>query len=469
MQKIPSFSLSPIQNGIIRSSAVDDLLSPENTCQMALNLHFDQIGAVISRKGITALGGAVEDSETVLGMINYRNNAGSNYKLLAKLNTSVYSWNGSAWSTVRTTLTASSKARFTNFVDYTFMVNGNGNEVCSTYNGSGSFGSTNVASLPAGDCIENFRSRIWVASSATDKVYYSDVVSTSNTITGGTSFIQISPQDGEKITAIQRHPRMLLVFKQNHIYRIYSINSVDPDPSILMGTYSQESVIEAKDGIYYHHPTGFYKFVDGGTQQEISRPIIDIIKAIPRTYYENVSGWSDDDHLYWSIGDITLEGITFNNVVCRFTISTQIWTVYNYAVEIRSACLFDNGTTLVNVVGGNAGKVYTFDSGTSDDGSPINYDLQTHWLYLTASKSTLKSLTEIVAIHENANGCQVSYQIDNEDKNKWTPIGEIKKDLSHKFTFNSKNFVRIKFRLSGNTVGSPFIWRTFELLNLISI
>ncbi len=469
MQKIQPFQLQYCQNGMVRSSAVDDVLVPENTCQMALNLNFDRIGAVVSRNGLTALGDTVEASQAVLGMANFRNNAGTNYRLLAKLNANVYSYDGASWSSVRSSLTPSSKARFTNFVDYTFMVNGNGNQACATYNASGNFGVVNVASLPAGDCIENFRSRIWVADNSSDKVYYSDVVSTSNTITGGASYIQVSPQDGEKITGLKRHSRALLVFKQNHIYRIFSINSADPDPSIIRGTYSQESIIEAKNGIYYHHPTGFYKFVFDGEQQEISRPIIDIIQAIPRSNYDNITGWCDDDHLHWSIGDITLDGISLSNIVCRFTLSTQIWTVYSYATEIKSACLYDDGTNLINVVGGDVGKVYRFDYGKSDDGTPIHYDFQTHWLYFTASHKTLKSLTEIVAIHENANGCQVSYQLDNDIFNKWRDIGEIVNDLAHTFTFNSKNFIRIKFRMSGNSLGSPFIWRTFEILNLITI
>lgn len=460
-------SLPPIQNGVIRSSSVDDVLVPENTCQFSMNLNFDTIGAITLREGITKIGETISAGNIVLGMTNYKNNAGTNYKLLAKVSSNVYSYNGSSWSSVRAGLGTSSKARFTNFVDYTFMVNGNSGLVCATYNGSGSFGSTNVADLPKGDCIENFRSRIWIADSSSDKVYYSDVVNTDNTISGGTSFIQISPQDGESITALQRHSRALLVFKQNHIYRIYSINSVDPDPMINVGTYSQESVVSAKDGIYYHHSSGFYKYVDGGQQLEISKPIDDIVKAIPRSYWENVSGWCDDDHIYWSIGDITLDGISYNNFVVCYTISTQIWTHSCYSVEIRSACEYDNGTTRIIAVGDNTGIVYEFNSGTSDNGSPINFDLQTHWLYFTQLKSDNKSFTEMGVNHENANGTQISYRINKDKDSTWKPVGEIEKDVYDIKKINAKNFNRIKFRFSGNSVGSPLILRGFEILNLI--
>lgn len=460
-------SLPLIQNGVIRASAVDDVLVPENTCQMAQNLNFDRIGAITLRNGLTALGAAPEASQTVLGMTNYRNNAGTNYKLLAKLHSEVWMYNGSTWASVRGGLTTSSKARFTNFVDYTFMVNGNGNEACQTYNGSGSFGTTNATDLQKGDFIENYRSRIWIANSVTDKVYYSDVVNTNNTISGGTSFIQVSPQDGESITALKRHSRALLVFKQNHIYRIYSINSADPDPMITVGTYSQESVVDAKDGIYYHHNTGFYKYVDGGQQLQISKPIDDIVKAIPRSYWSNVSGWCDDDHIYWSIGDITLDGITYNNFVVCYTISTQIWTTYTYAVEIRSACTYDNGTTQVIAVGDNTGYVYKFNDGYSDNGVPIYFDLQTHWIYFSNLKSENKSFTEMAVNHENAEGSQISYMINKDKDSTWRPLGQIEKELYDIKKVNAKNFSRIKFRLSGNSIGSPLILRGFEILNMV--
>lgn len=459
-------TLPNIVKGIIREKAIDSTIAPTDSCEFSMNLHTDQLGVLTLRKGLTLLGANI-GSNPVLGIGNYRNNAGTNYKALAVVGTKVFSFNGSNWSSVRTGLTNEQKARFTNLVDYIFMVNGNGNQALQTYNGSGNFGTTNVASLPAGDFIENYRSRIWVADNSDDKVYYSDVVTTSGTITGGTSYIQVSPQDGEKITGLKRHPRALLVFKNNHIYRIFSINSTDPDPSIKRGTYSNESIIECKAGIYYHHPTGFYKFNFDGEQQEISRPIIDIVQAIPRSYYENVSGWSDDDHIYWSIGDITLNGVSFSNVVVCQTLSTQNWTIYSYASEIRSAGLYDDGTNLRTIVGDDVGNVLTFNSGNTDNGTPIYYDLQTHWYWLSETKTSKKSFTELATLHENAQGANISYQLDKAGENQWKPIGSIKKDLTQIDSVNAKSFTRVRFRFSGSSSGTPFIFIGWEILNTV--
>lgn len=461
-------SLPPYSKGMVREAAVDSPLSPPDSVELSLNLHTDTVGAMKLRKGLTLLGSQITASTPILGIGNYRNNAGSTYRALAKCGTTLQGYNGTSWSSLRTGLVAASKMRYTNFVDYTFMVNGNGanGDAIKTYDGS-SIGTTNTASLPKGDCIENYRSRIWVADNSVDKLYYSDVVTTSNTITGGSSYIQISPADGEKIRGLKRTSRALLVFKENHIYRVFNINSTDPDPSINRGTYSQESIIESKSGIHYHHPTGFYDYVDGGEQKEISRPIIDIIQAIPRAYYDNVSGWADEDHLYWSIGDITLGGIVFNNVVCAKTLSTENWTIYSYGSEIRSAGLYDNGTSLIQLVGDDNGNVLQFNTGTTDNGSAIFYDLQTHWLYFSQIRTSNKSFTDIASLHENAQGGNLEYQLDTDAPNKWRPIGTLTRALSQQDSINAKNFTRIRFRFYGNSVGSPFLFRGWELLNLL--
>ena len=204
--------LQPILKGVIREAAVDSGIAPQDSVEWIMNMHTDTIGALTLRKGLTLLGSQIVSGHPILGITNYRNNAGTNYKALAKVHTQAYAFNGSSWSSVRTGLASTSKARFTSLVDYVFMVNGNANEALQTYNGLGNFGTTNAASLPAGDVIENYRSRIWVGDSSDDKLYYSDIVTTSGTITGGTSFIQISPADGEKNTRPKRPTTPFLFF-----------------------------------------------------------------------------------------------------------------------------------------------------------------------------------------------------------------------------------------------------------------
>ncbi len=462
MAKLEKILLPYYSEGIIRNAAIDEVVALPTSVTIATNVHFDRIGAFKTRKGTTVVGAEIVAATPILGLHNYINNAGTTYRLLAKIGTVVYDFNATSWTSRRTGLTAASKARFTNLVDYTFMVNGHANEVCATYAGA-AFGSVNVADLPKGDYIENYRSRIWIADASDDKLYYSDVVNTDGTISGGTSFIQISPQDGDKITGLKRSSNALLVFKQNHIYRVFSINSTDPDPFINVGTHSQESIIETKDGIFFHSPKAIYQY--STTPVEISKKIVDVIEAIPRTYWSSISAWEDGDHICWAIGDITLDGISMTNMVCRYTISKQLWTLYSYPYEIRSASKYDSGTTLTNVIGGDIGKVYTFDSGNDDDGTPIFYNVETQFYYLTNSKTEKKDINEMVALFENAQGASISYKIDSDSLSEWRPIGQLKNEIYEVLNVGATNFTRIKFKLSGNIIGNSFIFRGFEILN----
>jgi hypothetical protein len=455
--KLSRITLPNWRDGIVRESAIDEVLATPSSCQYAQNLNFDRLGAFQTRNGLTKIGNTIE-AFPVLGMHNYVNNAGDTYRLFAKVNTSIYAYNGSTWTAVLTGLGASDKARFTSLVDYTFVATGG--EIKSS--AGSTFGTTNTGDLPACDFIENYRSRLWALDSANDKLYYTDVVNTDGTISGGTSFIQISPQDGGKGTGLKRYQRALLVFKTNNIYRVFSINSTDPDPFISIGTYSNESIVETKNGLYFHSPTGFYRYNDTSFPEEISRPIIDIIQAIPRSYYENICGWTDGDYIYWSIGDITLNGVSLSNVVCRRTISKEVWTIYSYAEEIRSACQYDDGTNLITVVGTDVGNVHHFDYGNDDNGTEIHYSLETHYYYISNIKSDIKKIKEISALFENAQGAMISYSI-NDDK-EWKPIGNITESLSQVIGFESE-FVRIKFKISGTNKGNTLIFRGLELIS----
>ena len=279
--------------GTIRSTQLNDTVAPENSVQLALNMNFDCVGAMTSRGGVSLLTTAASAIKT-FGTLNIQ---GGIKRLFTHAGSDVYSWNGTSWSSVRT-LTGSGKARFSQFLNRTWMVNGNAGDVPKTSGGS-TFDTTNVpATLPKGDFIQaGFDGRVWIADKSTDVIYYTDIVQFTPPSTYALTFDlavnfikNFSPQDGESITGLFRVPRALLLFKENHIYRIYSASNVDPYPAYNVGTFSQESIVQAKDGLYFHHSSGFYKFAYDGQPIEISRRVIDFVKAIPRSQYGEISG-----------------------------------------------------------------------------------------------------------------------------------------------------------------------------------
>lgn len=389
-------------------------------------------------------------------------------------------WNGAIWTNRRTGLRTIGKARFSQYLNYIWMVNGNatiGNFV-ATSNG-GNFGTTLVPDdFPPGDFIHaGFEGRVWVADKFYGIIYYTDIVQFTPpdiyTITYDpeVNFIKdISPQNGEQFTAMFRVPRALLIFTEDHIFRIYGATSIDAYPAYDVGTYSQESIIQTKTGIFFHHSSGFYQFDYGSQPVEISRRVIDFIRAIPRSQYTEIVGVYDDyDCVEWAIGTVTVEGVTFTNCVMRYTISTQVWTIYDYVNNVLTAMInYDNGTTLNHLAGTLAGKTGALDTGTTDFGENFYFDSIDRWRSFTAMYSHIKQATGFNVYSENAAGTNLSYQIQKSPANVWSNLGTVNEDNTSLFpNASTEDFDVMRLRLSGNTKGVPIVIHGIEILSIL--
>jgi len=465
--------------GVIRSAQLSDTICPENSVQLALNMHFDRIGSVTTRLGVATYAPTLAGSVGTFGTLNSQSN--SIKYLFARVGVTVQALNSTAgtWASVRTSLTGSGKARFGQFLNRTWMVNGNAGDVPKTSNG-GTFDTTDVpATLPKGDFIEaGYGGRVWIGDASKDILYYTDIVQSTDgtsyvtplTFTLTTNFLStFSPQDGESMTALFRVPKALLLFKQNHIYRIYSTTNVDPYPAYNVGTYSQESIVQAKDGIYFHHSSGFYKFNYSGQPTEISRRVIDFVKAIPRTSYESVTGVYDgNDSVKWSVGAVTVEGVEYTNCQMRYSISTQIWTIYDFGGTVITALIsFDNGTTIEQVAGTSTGVVAKLDSGFTDLGASISYELIDRWRSYVEMYSHSKKISGFSVLSENGGGALVQYQTQKTGVNEWTDLGTINENYASLFpNSDTSDFNISRLRIQGISKGTPIVLNGIELLKL---
>lgn len=531
----------PIE-GLIQETQMADEVAPEQSDAVAVNIVYDRIGARMTRLGITAFAPTIPATVgPILTLGSFSQNSSGVRQLLAQKANFTYALVAGAWVLRRTVTSTVNKNRYSQFLDRVYTVNGNaaaGGDPIQTYDGT-TYSATNVGSLPPGDFVQaGFEGRVWVGDAATDRLYFSNIVTlggvittslvigftptagvilVNETITGGTSgatatvtsnqdnrllvsnvtgtFVvgetitgsisaatgtitsvssqyieKLSPQDGESMTALHRVPRALLVFKQNHIYRVYAATALDPYPAYNVGTYSQESVVEAKDGLYFHHSSGFYKFQYDGQPQEISRRIKGYVNAIPRTYYEKVQGAYDGkDAIVWSIGPVTVNGVTYSNCQVRYTLSTQVWTTYDLA-EGRtplSMLLYDAGTVVAQLVGTTQGNVYQMETGTTDAGSDIYFDIITRWASFTKLWGHVKSVDGFIQNAQNAAGVNIQCQIDKDGESTWTDIGTLAEDFTSIFPdFSSEDFNRIRFRITGTTNGAQMIFNGTELVGL---
>lgn len=68
---------------------------------------------------------------------------------------------------------------------------------------------------------------------------------------------------------------------------------------------------------------------------------------------------------------------------------------------------------------------------------------------------------------QNAGGTLFQYQVDKDSPNKWTEIDTIKEEGITLFSnMDTDDFNVIRFRVTGNTSGTPMIFKAIEVLSL---
>jgi hypothetical protein len=461
-----------LQSGLLNEGAISENLMPIDAVTESLNFHFDKIGSATLRKGTTLLGNKL--SSNCAGLYEFRDSgSGTNNQIVRVDTTTLYHLTGTSWTSKRGALTLGSKARFTTFLDYLWMVNGTEDTAIWDGNPSNAFSTAGIVSgAPKGQFIENFRSRVWIAGNSTfpDRVYCSTLQDTStppqiswDTTPGTGNYVDISPQDGDNTTGMRRAKNALLVFKREHIYRIYSVSETEPDPKVDIGTYSNESIVGTKVGNFFHHPTGFYLLSDDGGLKEISKPIIDIVQAITVPNYDKITGWQDGDHVYWSVGDCTINGVSYANLVVRYTISTEVWTHYSYPTQFLFSSDYNDGTTIYQIVGDEDGNVLKVNTGNTDNGTNISYSLIHRWSNIDGLLSTRKIVNKILFSHTGGAGTNITWQKEGSSVDKWDKLGTLKTYDTGLKTMDVK-CMKMRMRLTGSSKGEPFEYKGWEIL-----
>jgi hypothetical protein len=387
-QKIGHQFIRDFLGGMI--TEVSDYRMPDNAMRLIQNMDTDIIGSLRVRKGTTVIGNQVQDNKNCLGLYNFRDSgAGTNNRQIACFNNvgdtnSVVYYNlAGVWTAVggASSFTAGAKFRFVTFTDLVFIVT-SAFSTPVTWNGAGAsaVANTQVVSAPSGQFINVFKSRVYIASTSAkpDRVFFSSIIDTNGNITWNTTddYLDVNPSDGQNITGITNNGTLLLIFKDRAMYR-WNGSSTDADLIVDVGCSSQESIANRNGQTYFFNPFGVY-VTTGGFPQVISKPIQRWIDAISGSYYANVAGVCDDDHYYCSIGDVTVDGESFENVVLVYEISSQNWSVRTYPEQVRLFANYIESNNTANVmIGNDDGDVQRFDYGSTDAGVVIPYKVRT--------------------------------------------------------------------------------------------
>ncbi len=405
-------------------------ISIKNSVPFSMNLLYDLVlGEAVSREGTDRLGSQFAAGTDCTGLFQHLDTTHANSVLFTKFGTDIYDVIGNSSSI--SSLTAANKARFTTFINSTLMCTGAENRSYTNAGWVSSGGVFDLANVPTGAQFPiEFKDRVYVA--VTDRFYYTATPSggTVSWTAAGSGSIQVEQEDGGgTINGASKVPGYLMIYKQRSLKR-WNFDSTFPEDLVNIGTQSHESILRARGNNYFFYgPNGFYE-TNGGYPSRISRPIQRIIDAIPASFYTEVNGWSDNENLYWSVGDLTIDfdrGYTeiHNNVVLRYNIDAQQWTPLKYAHEFRFMHQYIDASNNVLITGGDTeGQVLQLNTLNTDyDGQAITYILQSPEIDF-GFRDRKKTVFEKVIVHSDRTiGAELQVRLDYGD---WKSIGSIK-------------------------------------------
>lgn len=431
------FPFNDVSSGVVQN--VKWNLAPANSVSHAINFVFDEVfGEAVVRKGTTIVGGQLQGSDnSIQGLHFFSNSTGTVNRLLAVANTGsnniINYFDGSNWNSALSTDTAGLKTRFVTFLDYTVRLNGT-NSVVSTADGItwAANSALNDSSFPSGAKFAVvYKAQIVAAGASTrpDSAFISsvpNVAGTSISWTSGNREIVISPQDGQDITGLGVVGGVLCIFKERAMYR-WNNRTTDAVPIVTVGCSSHESIVNCGSGLLaFFNPKGIF-LTTGEQPVLISRRIQKWIEGMSASYYDDVAGYGDADHLYMSLGSCTVDGTTYSNIVVRYTIATKEWTVFSYAHQFKVFALFINNQSEQIVGGDTTNRVLQIESSSlTDNGTAISFQIETHDLDF-GSRGVIKELSERVCAF-GLNPANVLFQVKVE-KQDWVTLGSLVKPI----------------------------------------
>jgi len=468
--------LRDFSKGVYRKSAVAPSLVPQNSVSHSMNVNYDTtIGKGVVRPGTTILGSQVVTTTTAsVGLTEFVPSGSTSGLLIAAFNNTstaaLYYYNG-AWNTSGSTgLNLSSKNRFATLGGLVFRVNGV-NAMTSSADGN-TWGTTNCITTDSVIPSLIFRSQGQLLasgySSFRDRVYFSSVINpnASPTLTWNTNpttgnWIDINPDDNSNVTGFAETSGLVLVFKGKGMYRLNAIaKTVDTTNVFNIGAPSQEAIVNCQGVIYFYSGTDIRQ-TSGDIPQQISRlGVQDFLDAIPQANQTSVVAGTDGLNVYFSIGTVTLDTnkntqTTYNNVVLKFSVRDQSWSVHSYATQPKFYAQYtttSNGRLMQSA--DDSGNVQQVNLGTTDNGTAISYRLETQEQELGVSRSHTKQIGKYIVVY-TANGLdsQLSYKSDDNDFKPIKGTLENRVNILKDLTLDPAHFYT--FAWSGESSGTP--------------
>lgn len=461
-------------NGVV--GGVSYRIAPQDSVRKAVNFDFDEeLGSAVTRKGCTvqANGQLMAEDNTILGLYHFVDSeAGANSQLLAGANivgdatASIFYNNAGTWTATSTGLTAGAKMRFETFLDAVVMVNGS--EVRS-WAGTGAWlttgGPFDLANMPIGKYVTIYKDQVVTSgvSGDPDTLHISSIP-TAGAVSWTTNnrTITINPEDSSNIMGHGEIGGILVVLKRFGMYT-WNNRATEPDQLCTVGCSSNESIVVGGDTMFFFNEQGVWA-TKGSYPILISRKVQPWIDGMSANFYENVNAHANNKHVFFSIGDCTVDGETYANVVLRYSLHTKEWSVRSYANEFRVFARYQSSNEVQILGGDTTARVLQLDNGDDDNGTPISYELETHDFDGGSEAVEWSVGRYIYAFGDNPNRDSVQMKVDSGD---WKEVGTLS-DSVNRFQKPSEINTGHTFRMrvAGTRSQGQTTFRGFEIPQL---
>lgn len=358
------------------SAHVSPFLIQEGAASQIVNLSLDSQGQLIIRSGYDFVG-RVSTFTAVTGG-GYHNPASGNNFFAVVVGTGVYrtsnSFGGSftnVTSTVTVTNSRTNLAQHTALNDVIVFCN----ESDAPFRVTASTSAYALGNAPSGAKTCSTLSNYLVLGNTTEsgtaypsRIRWSDINTTESW--PALNFIDVEPNDGDKIVSIVSFDDSVYIFKKRSIYRMLITGQDGPDAFIIrpvvrnIGAWAKNSVrVLPNVGIVFLAQNTVYVLNDAGLDP-IGHDIQETIDLIQRTEWGNAIGAVYPKHYeYWLA--VSTSGTT-NSTVLVYNYVQKVWTTYDgmhvNMLEQAESSTGDN----VLISGDYLGSVYKQDTGTAD-------------------------------------------------------------------------------------------------------
>lgn len=246
----------------------------DNELAVCENFELDLDGSLKSRPPIEDLNEAfpLDSSGGNINILGYFYTPTTSYLLASDGVSSTYYFDGTSWTLVTNTVSASA---FAQFDDKAWLVapSGSGDDGGYWTPSSGFNADTN---MPEGDAIVAFKDLLWIAEgkNATvngTRLYRSKTLAAPNLWVSSNSFADVGSGDGQNIVGLAVYFNTLLIFRTNSIYGLQFAN--DPAAGVYalivpnVGLSSKDAIISFESFIYFIYEDKAYEFSNNKAAQ----------------------------------------------------------------------------------------------------------------------------------------------------------------------------------------------------------